>query len=156
MNNVLLGEERQSLQDLDAKPKDEFHRNPREVEFPQELIQVLMQQFEHQARVSSKKERVFHVNDVALAPWVLHQHLLQDPYFHFGLGAKLGFIPDYFEGHGLLTFVIVGLEDLAKRPLAQDIEYFISIDDGVVCGHLGVTAGAGEIFGCVDPPLSHK
>lgn len=75
----------------------------------------------------SKVERFQHMNYIVSAVNVFFPQLIQQPHLDKGLMMESLFVPDYFDGHMLIGFVVQRSYHLSEAALSNDLKYFVSV-----------------------------
>lgn len=110
-----------------------------EVVLLDELVQIDAEQFEGDAHVAAEGERVEHVDDVHGVVLVLLAQLTQYTYLLVRLTVEALLVTHHLERHVLVRLMIVGLDHLAERALADHAQHLVAIRH-VVVWHMDVRA----------------
>lgn len=116
----------------------------------QELIEILVKDFECDAAVAPENERTPHLNHIAATLGVFQQGSLEDLHLHFCLLQKLLLAFNQLEGNELFLFMIKHFEDLSKRTAPQLRNDFVTVGDTVLHHHLRVTLPISKVAAAED------
>ena len=117
----------QSLQDLDAKPLGQGHREALEVVVLDELVQVDGQHLKRDEHVTPEGEVVFDPDDVLAVLSVMVPQSLQDSNLDFTLLMELLPVLENLKGDSLLVLVVVAPHHDSKSASTQLLLHFVSV-----------------------------
>lgn len=116
----------------------------------QELIEILVKDFECDAAVAPENERTPHLNHIAATLGVFQQGSLEDLHLHFCLLQELLLAFNQLQGNELFLFMIEDLKDFSKRTAPQLRNDFVTVGDTVLHHHLRVTLPISEVAAAED------
>lgn len=106
---------------------DELQREPLELVLLDQLVQVNGQQFESDASVVPKRERIEHVDDVHRIIFVLFTEVLQYTDLLLCLAVETLLVAYHFKRDILPLLVVISLHHLPETTLTDNFEHLVSV-----------------------------
>ena len=94
---------------------------------PEQVVQVIRQQFKHQTQVVPPHEMVLQLDHVVLIIVIRPVHHFKESDLNLSLDEKWFLVFDDLDGHMFLGLVIIGLDDLSKTATTDQRIDFIPI-----------------------------
>lgn len=126
----------QTQQDGVGKLSNQCQAKPLELVLLDQLIQIHAEKLKRNTDVVPEQKMLREMNDVTIVVLILLFEMLQDTYLLHCLFVEAFLVAHHLQGHMLLGFVVVSLQDLTKTPFAENFEYLVPVCHVVVRHHL--------------------